>query len=60
MKAFVINRYGKKEMGHISVVPEPKLGEEDILIQVQAPTINPLDLKSRSGELNLILRMNFP
>jgi NADPH:quinone reductase-like Zn-dependent oxidoreductase len=60
MKAFVINRYGKKEMGHIADVPEPKLGEEDILIQVHAASINPLDLKIRSGEFKLILPYELP
>jgi len=60
MKAFVINRYGKKEMGHISDVPEPKLGEEDILIQVHAASVNPLDLKIRSGEFKLILPYELP
>ena len=60
MKAFVINRYGKKEMGHIADVPEPKLGAEDILIQVHAASINPLDLKIRSGEFKLILPYELP
>lgn len=60
MKALVINRYGKKEMGHIADVPEPKLGEEDILIQVHAASINPLDLKIRSGEFKLILPYELP
>ncbi len=60
MKAFVINRYGKKEMGHIADVPEPKLGEEDILIQVHAASVNPLDLKIRSGEFKLILPYELP
>ena len=47
-------------MGHIADVPEPKLGEEDILIQVHAASINPLDLKIRSGEFKLILPYELP
>lgn len=32
MKAFIIDRYGKKETGQIAEVPEPELRDDDVLI----------------------------
>ena len=39
MKAFVINRYGKMETGRITDMPKPKLGDEDILVQIHAASV---------------------
>jgi NADPH:quinone reductase-like Zn-dependent oxidoreductase len=33
MKAFIVDRYGKHS-GRIDDVPEPELGDEDLLVQV--------------------------
>lgn len=60
MKAFVIERYGKQEPLQLAEVPEPKLGEQDVLVQIHAASINPLDLKIRSGALKQILPLRLP
>ena len=60
MKAFVINRYGKKETGHITDMPYPKVDDEDILVQIHAASVNPLDFKIRSGEFKLVLPYKLP
>lgn len=60
MKAFVIDRYGKKETGRIGDVPEPDLHDDDILIKVHAAGVNALDSKIKSGEFKLILPYRFP
>ncbi|MBD9482494.1 NADP-dependent oxidoreductase [Pseudomonas sp. PDM14] len=60
MKAFVIERYGKQEPLHLAEVPEPKLGEQDVLVRIHAASINPLDLKIRSGALKRILPLRLP
>lgn len=60
MKAFVIDRYGKKETGRIGDVPEPDLRDNDILIKVHAAGVNALDSKIKSGEFKLILPYRFP
>lgn len=60
MKAFVINRYGKKETGTIAEVPEPIMQDDDVLIQIHAASVNVLDSKIRSGEFKLILPYSFP
>jgi NADPH:quinone reductase-like Zn-dependent oxidoreductase len=60
MKAFVIDRYGKKETGRIGDVPEPDLRDDDIVIKVHAAGVNALDSKIKSGEFKLILPYRFP
>ena len=59
MKAFFIERYGKQN-GTIGEVPDPAVGVHDVLIQVHATSVNPLDSKIRTGEFKLILPYTFP
>lgn len=59
MKAFFIDRYGKQN-GMLGEVPAPAVGEHDVLIQVRATSVNPLDSKIRTGEFKLILPYTFP
>lgn len=60
MKAFIIDRYGKKEVGRIDQVPQPELRDDDVLIQIHAASVNALDSKIRSGEFKLILPYRLP
>ncbi|KFE57426.1 NADP-dependent oxidoreductase [Pseudomonas syringae] len=59
MKAFFIDRYGKQD-GIIGEVPDPAVGDHDVLIQVHAASVNPLDSKIKTGEFKLILPYKFP
>ncbi|WP_188795866.1 NADP-dependent oxidoreductase [Dyella nitratireducens] len=60
MKAFVIDRYGKKEPMRLGDVPEPVLRDDDVLIDIHAAGINLLDSKIKSGEFKLILPYRMP
>lgn len=60
MKAFTIHRYGRKEIGRIAEAPEPEVREDDVLIQIHAASVNPLDVKIRSGEFKLVLPYRMP
>ena len=60
MKAFTINRYGKKEKLQFSDVAEPILEQCEALIQVHATGVNLLDSKIKSGEFKLILPYKTP
>lgn len=60
MKAFILNRYGKKEKLHLSEIAEPVLNEQDVLVQVHAASVNLLDSKIRDGEFKLILPYKTP
>ena len=55
MKAFIIDRYKKNGTGRIGEVPDPKLGGEDVLVEVHAAGVNLLDSKIRDGEFKLLL-----
>ena len=41
-------------------VPEPDVGEHDVLVEVRAASVNPLDAKIRDGEFKLILPYRVP
>jgi NADPH:quinone reductase-like Zn-dependent oxidoreductase len=60
MKAFVVSRYGKKNGVEAVERPEPELRDGDVLVQIHAASVNPLDLKIRNGELKRILPYKLP
>ena len=41
-------------------MPEPELREDDVLVQIHAAGVNPLDSKIRDGEFKLILPYRLP
>ena len=53
MRAFVVAKY--KEPLRAADVPEPTVGDRDVLVQVQAAGLNQLDEKIRLGEFKQIL-----
>ena len=55
MKAFVLTRYGKKVAPIAMEMPDPTMLENDVLIEVHAAGVNPLDSKIRDGEFKLLL-----
>ena len=55
MKAFIVERYGSKDGLRAGEVPEPELRDDEVLVQVHAAGVNPLDAKIRNGEFKLIL-----
>jgi alcohol dehydrogenase len=55
MKAFVLDRYGKKRALQSADVPDPVLRDDEALVQVHAAGVNLLDSKIRDGEFKLIL-----
>ena len=50
MKAFVVDRYGKKAALRAADMPMPELREDEVLVQIHAAGVNLLDSKIRSGE----------
>ena len=55
MKAFVVDKYKKKAALRLADVAEPQIGEEDILVEIHAASVNLLDSKIRDGEFKLLL-----
>jgi len=60
MKAFVVSKYGKANSVEAVELPEPELGDGDVLVEVHAASVNPLDLKIRNGELKPLLPYKLP
>jgi NADPH:quinone reductase-like Zn-dependent oxidoreductase len=60
MKAFVVGRYGSKGGLQMREVPEPGIGEHDVLVEVRAASVNLLDAKIRDGEFKRILPYRVP
>ncbi len=60
MKAFVLERYGKKRALQLTELPEPQLRDDEVLVQVHAAGVNLLDAKIRDGEFKLILPYRLP
>lgn len=58
--AFYIRKYGGADRLERGELPEPALGARDVRIQVHAASVNPLDLKIRSGALKVLLPYRFP
>ncbi|WCM22509.1 NADP-dependent oxidoreductase [Paraburkholderia bryophila] len=60
MKAFVVDKYGRKNGTRPGDMPMPELREDDVLIQIHAAGVNPLDAKIRDGAFKLILPYRLP
>lgn len=60
MKAFVLDRYGKKRALRSADMPSPELRDDEVLVQVHAAGVNMLDAKIRDGEFKLILPYRLP
>ncbi|MGX9674150.1 NADP-dependent oxidoreductase [Mycobacterium sp. HM-7] len=60
MKAFALTRYGKKNNVSVMERAVPDLRDDDVLIQIHATSVNPLDLKIRNGELKPLLPYKLP
>lgn len=60
MKAFALTRYGKKNTVKPVDRAVPDLRDDDVLVQIHATSINPLDLKIRNGELKPLLPYKLP
>jgi len=60
MKAFIVDRYGSKDGVRAGEMPDPQLREDDVLIQIHAAGVNPLDSKIRDGAFKLILPYRLP
>ncbi|MES2140186.1 MAG: NADP-dependent oxidoreductase [Bacteroidota bacterium] len=60
MKAFIINRYGKKEKLQLTEIALPVVKENDVLVQIHSAGVNLLDSKIKNGEFKLILPYKTP
>ncbi|PFP12632.1 NADPH:quinone reductase [Priestia megaterium] len=59
MRAMVIDRYGKLPM-HLAEMPTPEIGEYEVLAEIHAASINPIDFKIRDGKVRLLVKYKMP
>ncbi|WP_374309900.1 NADP-dependent oxidoreductase [Dongia sp.] len=60
MKALVFKRYGKSTQPEFADVPRPAIGPDDILVQVHAVGLNPIDNMIPKGTLKPVLGFDLP
>jgi alcohol dehydrogenase len=60
MKAFIVDRYGSADRVRAGDMPDPKLREDEVLVQIHAAGVNPVDSKIRNGEFKSFLRYRLP
>jgi len=60
MKAFVVERYGGADAVRAADVPNPQVGDDDVLVRIHAASVNPLDLRTREGAFKAILPYRVP
>lgn len=60
MKAALIDRYGSNDVVRVADIDIPTLGATDLLVRVHAASVNPVDVKTRSGKLRPLLQYRFP
>ncbi|MEH7047314.1 NADP-dependent oxidoreductase [Bacillus thuringiensis] len=59
MKAMIIDRYGKVPM-RMAEVPTPAINEYEVLAEIHAASINPIDFKIRDGKVKMLLKYEMP
>jgi alcohol dehydrogenase len=60
MKAALIERYGSNDVVKVTDIAVPVIGPMDLLIRVHAASVNPVDVKTRNGQLKRLLKYRFP
>ena len=60
MKAVRIHSYGGADVLRYEDAPEPKIGDDDVLIRVVGSSVNPIDWKVREGYLRGMIRHVLP
>lgn len=60
MKAFTLNKYGKKEKLHLTEIEKPLVKENEVLVEIHSAGVNLLDSLIRNGDFKLFLPYKAP
>ncbi|MBD0383736.1 MULTISPECIES: NADP-dependent oxidoreductase [Paenibacillus] len=59
MRAMVIEKYGKYPL-QLADIPKPAVDDHEVLVEIHAASVNPLDLLVRDGKLRVLLKYDMP
>ena len=60
MRAFVVDRYGSNDAVRAAEMPVPAVGDDDVLVRINAAGVNPVDIKTRDGKMKVVLPHRTP
>jgi len=60
MRAFTVERYGDQTGMRDAELPDPQPGADDVLVKIDAASVNPLDLRIRNGDFKAFLPYRLP
>ncbi|MCJ8012247.1 NADP-dependent oxidoreductase [Paenibacillus sp. KQZ6P-2] len=60
MKTVIIEKYGKNVPLVMTNQPMPNIGEQDVLVEIHAASLNPIDFKIKEGKMKFLLNYRFP
>ena len=60
MRAMAIKKYGNHELLHLIDAPMPIVGDHELLVEVHAASLNPIDYKIRDGKAKILMSFPFP
>ena len=60
MRALLLTRYGGPDVAELRDVPTPQPGAGQVLVRVRAAGLNPVDFKTREGQLKVVQRYPLP
>lgn len=60
MKAIVMKKYGTPDVLEIATISRPQIDDNQVLVEVYASSVNPVDWKIRKGSLKLFIRKKLP
>ncbi len=60
MRAYVLDRYGDSRCARLATQSVPRFGTNEVLVEVRAAGLNPVDYKIRAGLLRPVTRLNLP
>ena len=60
MKAFVVDKYKKLAPLRLADLPEPQMGDKDVMVRVHAAGVNLIDSLIRKGDFKMLLSYKLP
>lgn len=60
MKAHAYSRHGKEATGRLIELPDPTPSPTELLVEMHAASVNPVDFKIRNGDLRFLRKSSFP